>query len=102
MNNQLLLIELNGHKYFYDMTNQAFLSSDNINDSISFTELKVDKQLLQRLGYDTSLAEIKFITAHLMIKTHALFGIPPKPEEFEFLKSVFPCIPHPRYYTSDN
>lgn len=94
MANQLLLIELKGKKYLYDAAGSAFIPWEDFKNKILFSNLQGDKELLESLGYQDDLPGLKNKTGHLMIQSHALYGIPPGESDFEFLKTVFPCIPN--------
>jgi hypothetical protein len=94
MANQLLLIELKGKKYLYDIDGAAFIPWENFKDKILFSNLKRDEELLELLGYQDDVSGLKNKTGHLMIQSHALYGLAPSESEFEFLKSVFPCVPN--------
>jgi hypothetical protein len=97
MTKQLLLIELKGKKYMYDVVGSAFIPWEDFKNKILFSKLKGDEALLEALGYQDNLPGLQIKTAHMMIQTHALYGIPPGESDFEFLKSVFPCIPDRDY-----
>jgi len=95
MANQLLLIELKGNHYLYDMEGNAFLEWDNPDKKVLFSEIQNDHGLQEKLGF-SGVHDMKIKMAYLTIQTHALYGIPPSKEQLETLQSVFPCLPQPR------
>src|SRR5688500_16259822 len=94
MANKLLLIELKGNHYLYDMEGNAFLQWDKPEKIILFSEIQNDHELQEMLGFG-GIQDMKIKIAYLAIQTHALYGVPPNPEQLESFKSVFPCLPQP-------
>jgi hypothetical protein len=96
MNDQLLLVELNGKSYLYDKQGELFLPWEDLTNRILFQDLKKDPMLLRLLGYEEDLEALKRKTGHLLIQSHAVHGIIPAAQDWQFLTSVFPCVPLPR------
>jgi len=94
MSNQILLIELKGKHYLYDVKAEVFLHWDNPEKTILFSEIQNNHEIQEMLGF-SGIQEMKIKMAYLVVQTHAMYGVPPSAEQLETLISVFPCLPQP-------